>query len=242
MSEAQALSAYYSGRNSYAAGESKHGLPETEPAENRVEEAIGSRIKYSIKTESIEAIERKNYERWQAVKAATRQQSRHLDITDDRNVARYRNEVDAAMRDEKNRNIMLGMPNELLLKAGFTDAPIYLDASNLTKIAYPYGYLGNTDGKNRHDLGFSVIKNLIYQIAKPLAITENTSKQMQSHLARGQSSRILFTEWVDQKNRRIIVPVSISKGNVLSIENNVLNEVKSVFGTAEGCKSNISGK
>ena len=242
MSEAQALSAYYSGRNSYAAGESKHGLPETEPAENRVEEAIGSRIKYSIKTESIEAIERKNYERWQAVKAATRQQSRHLDITDDRNVARYRNEVDAAMRDEKNRNIMLGMPNELLLKAGFANAPIMIDASNLTKIAYPYGYLGNTDGKNRHDLGFSVIKNLIYQIAKPLAITENTSKQMQSHLARGQSSRILFTEWVDQKNRRIIVPVSISKGNVLSIENNVLNEVKSVFGTAEGCKSNISGK
>ena len=233
LSEAQALSAYYSGRNSYAAGESKHGLPETEPAENREEEAIGSRIKYSIKTESIEAIERKNYERWQAVKAATRQQSRHLDITDDRNVARYRNEVDEAMRDEKKRNIMLGMPNELLLKAGFTDAPIYLDASNLTKIAYPYGYLGNTDGKNRHDLGFSVIKNLIYQIAKPLAITENVSDQMKKHAARGESSRILFTEWVDQKNRRIIVPVSISKGNVLSIENNMLNEVKSVFG-AEG--------
>ena len=233
LSEAQAFSAYYSGRNSYAAGESKHGLPETEPAENREEEAIGSRIKYSIKTESIEAIERKNYERWQAVKAATRQQSRHLDITDDRNVARYRNEVDEAMRDEKKRNIMLGMPNELLLKAGFTDAPIYLDASNLTKIAYPYGYLGNTDGKNRHDLGFSVIKNLIYQIAKPLAITENVSDQMKKHAARGESSRILFTEWVDQKNRRIIVPVSISKGNVLSIENNMLNEVKSVFG-AEG--------
>ena len=232
LSEAQALSAYYSGRNSYAAGESKHGLPETEPAENREEEAIGSRIKYSIKTESIEAIERKNYERWQAVKAATRQQSRHLDITDDRNVARYRNEVDAAMRDEKNRNIMLGMPNELLLKAGFTDAPIYLDASNLTKIAYPYGYLGNTDGKNRHDLGFSVIKNLIYQIAKPLAITENTSKQMQSHLARGQSSRILFTEWVDQKNRRIIVPVSISEQNKISVEE-VFNEVKSAYGAEE---------
>ena len=232
LSEAQALSAYYSGRNSYAAGESKHGLPETEPAENREEDAIGSRIKYSIKTESIEAIERKNYERWQAVKAATRQQSRHLDITDDRNVARYRNEVDEAMRDEKTRNIMLGMPNELLLKAGFTDAPIYLDASNLTKIAYPYGFLGNTDGKNRHDLGFSVIKNLIYQIAKPLAITENTSKQMQSHLARGQSSRILFTEWVDQKNRRIIVPVSISEQNKISVEE-VFNEVKSAYGAEE---------
>ena len=61
------LSAYYSGRNSYAAGESKHGLPETEPAENREEETIGSRIKYSIKTESIEAVERYKY--WQAAKA-----------------------------------------------------------------------------------------------------------------------------------------------------------------------------
>ena len=233
LSEAQALSAYYSGRNSYAAGESKHGLPETEPAENREEEAIGSRIKYSIKTESIEAIERKNYERWQAVKAATRRQSMDMDITDDRNVARYRNEVDEAMQTPKVSSIMLGMPNELLLKAGFANAPIMIDASNLTKIAYPYGYLGNTDGKNRHDLGFSVIKNLIYQIAKPLAITENVSDQMKKHAARGESSRILFTEWVDQKNRRIIVPVSISKGNVLSIENNMLNEVKSVFG-AEG--------
>nr|DAP02568.1 MAG TPA: Large polyvalent protein-associated domain 3 [Caudoviricetes sp.] len=232
LSEAQALSAYYSGRNSYAAGESKHGLPETEPAENREEEAIGSRIKYSIKTESIEAIERKNYERWQAVKAATRRQSRYLDITDDRNVARYRNEVDAAMQNPKVSSIMLGMPNELLLKAGFTDAPIYLDVTNLTKIAYPYGYLGNTDGKNRHDLGFSVIKNLIYQIAKPLAITENTSEQMQKHLARGQSSRILFTEWVDQKNRRIIVPVSISEQNKISVEE-VFNEVKSAYGAEE---------
>ena len=233
LSEAQALSAYYSGRNSYAAGESKHGLPETEPVENREEEAIGSRIKYSIKTESIEAIERKNYERWQAVKAATRRQSMDMDITDDRNVARYRNEVDEAMRDEKTRNVMLGMPNELLLKAGFANAPIMIDASNLTKIAYPYGYLGNTDGKNRHDLGFSVIKNLIYQIAKPLAITENVSDQMKKHAARGESSRILFTEWVDQKNHRVIIPVSISKGNVLSIENNMLNEVKSAFGAEE---------
>ena len=233
LSEAQALSAYYSGRNSYAAGESENGLPETEPAENREAEAIGSRIKYSIKTESIEAIERKNYERWQAVKAATRRQSMDMDITDDRNVARYRNEVDAAMRDEKTRNVMLGMPNELLLKAGFANAPIMIDASNLTKIAYPYGYLGNTDGKNRHDLGFSVIKNLIYQIAKPLAITENVSDQMKKHAARGESSRILFTEWVDQKNHRVIIPVSISKGNVLSIENNMLNEVKSAFGAEE---------
>ena len=233
LSEAQALSAYYSGRNSYAAGESENGLPETEPAENREAEAIGSRIKYSIKTESIEAIERKNYERWQAVKAATRRQSMDMDITDDRNVARYRDEVDAAMRDEKTRNVMLGMPNELLLKAGFANAPIMIDASNLTKIAYPYGYLGNTDGKNRHDLGFSVIKNLIYQIAKPLAITENVSDQMKKHAARGESSRILFTEWVDQKNHRVIIPVSISKGNVLSIENNMLNEVKSAFGAEE---------
>ena len=70
LSEAQALSAYYSGRNSYAAGESKHGLPETEPAETREEEAIGSRIKYSIKTESIKAVER--YKCWQAAKAVTR--------------------------------------------------------------------------------------------------------------------------------------------------------------------------
>ena len=67
LSEAQALSAYYSERNSYAAGESENGLPETEPAENREAEAIGSRIKYSIKTESIKAVER--YKCWQAAKA-----------------------------------------------------------------------------------------------------------------------------------------------------------------------------
>ena len=67
LSETQALSAYYSGRNSYAAGESENGLPETEPAENREAEAIGSRIKYSIKTESIKAVER--YKCWQAAKA-----------------------------------------------------------------------------------------------------------------------------------------------------------------------------
>ena len=90
-----------------------------------------------------------------------------------------------------------------------------------------------------------MIKNLIYQIAKPLAITENTSQQMQSHLARGQSSRILFTEWVDQKNRRIIVPVSISEQNKISVEE-VFNEVnppmeqRKISGAAEGCKSNIS--
>ena len=57
-------------------------------------------------------------------------------------------------KNPKVSSIMLGMPNELLLKAGFANAPIMIDASNLTKIAYPYGYLGNTDGKNRHDLGF----------------------------------------------------------------------------------------
>ena len=70
LSEAQVLSAYYSGRNSYAVGESKHGPPETEPTENREEETIGSRIKYSIKTESIKAVER--YKCWQAAKAVTR--------------------------------------------------------------------------------------------------------------------------------------------------------------------------
>lgn len=56
--------------------------------------------------------------------------------------------------------------------------------SVVRKIAYPSGYMGG-----KHNLGLSALKNLLYQLADPIAIIENPQSN-----SRGLVSKIILTE------------------------------------------------
>ena len=81
--------------------------------------SIGTTVKYQVRSASVEQIEKENYDHWKSIEPATRLQSTHLDLTDDRNVARYRLEIDDVMRNKNRTNVMVGMPNEYFLDMAF---------------------------------------------------------------------------------------------------------------------------
>lgn len=178
---------------------------------------------------------RRSQKYYDGITPATRSESLSLNMLDDRNVARYRKEIDGTFtgklpyRDE----ILLGMPSELLQQYGVSNGPIYMSQSIARKIAYPLGYkIGNdfvgkhtekTEGDmgGKHNLGMSALKNLLLQVYDPIVITRNTN------LHASNNSIILWTNWITDDGKGIMIPLEIGIGGTK-------NNVKSVFQVSAG--------
>ena len=134
---------------------------------------------------------------------ATRAESLYLPMTDERNVARYRNEVDGVFDGSlpTGQDILIGMPSKVLTDNHVSNRALHISQNVVRKAAMPDGYQ-----KGKHNLGISALKNLIFQLNDPVAITENT---MEQRAKSENKSVVIWTEWVSSANNPIIAAVTI---------------------------------
>lgn len=144
---------------------------------------------------------------------ATREESIELDLTDERNMARYRNEIDAVFTGELNpgTNVLIGKPSELLKTFGIK-RELYCTHSVVRKIVYPNKY-----GHGKHNLGMSVMKNLPYELNNPLAITKNSNNHQVV-----DDSIVVWTNWKTDNNNSVITIIRIEKNGEVVVRNPVV--------------------
>lgn len=151
------------------------------------------------------------------VSAATEDESKNLDATDKRNLARYYNDLKAANDGTlaSNKMVLVGKPSEILEKYLNSSNPIYIPQKIIKKVAKE-----KTEG-GKHGLGMTVLEELPFQFADPLAITGNTSL----HVSLNDKSIVVWTDWKTVNGDSVIVPIRIeANGNV-----GIYNNVNSVF-------------
>lgn len=131
-------------------------------------------------------------------------------LIDPDNIERYRSEVDEVFSGDmpSGKKVTMGMPSKVLLDHGVPNTLITMTQSVIRKIAYPEGYM-----KGKHNLGFSVVKQLPYQLNDPLAITNNTN----NHQGR-EESVVVWTEW-EFDGKSVIIPISINRQGAIDLEN-----------------------
>lgn len=151
------------------------------------------------------------------VSMATENESKSLDATDKRNLARYYNDLKAANGGTlaSNKMVLVGKPSEILEKYLNSSNPIYIPQKIIKKVAKE-----KTEG-GKHGLGMTVLEELPFQFADPLAITGNTSL----HVSLNDKSIVVWTDWKTVNGDSVIVPIRIdANGNV-----GIYNNVNSVF-------------
>ena len=149
---------------------------------------------------------------------ATREESKELNMLDDRNIARYRNEIDGVFNGEMKEGtmVLIGKPSEILLQHGVVNKPLFITQRVARKIAYPLEYkIGNKDMGGKHNLGMSALKNLPLQLCEPIAITKNTAKHSEDN------SVVIWTNWIDRNNEGIMVAIRINKEGKIEISNTI---------------------
>ena len=124
------------------------------------------------------------------------------------NLTRYRSVIDSVFSGDypSQSIIQMGETPEILLQYGASQHPLTLTQNTAYKIAYLEGYFGG-----KHNLGMSVLKQLPYQIADPIAIIKSTSQP---------DSLIVLTKWKDG-NADVIVPIHLNKRGVIEAENRI---------------------
>ena len=181
----------------------------------------GENQKGNQKADDIENLMRfRENEYFQKIIPCTRDEALSLKMADDRNVARYRDEIDGVFDGtlQKTSKVLVGMPSETLLSAGLPNNPITISQNVARKIAYPEKYkIGNTDMKGKHNLGISILKNLIYQINSPMAITKNTDNQNKKN-----EGIVVWTNWKNRKGESIICVIRIDLNGNVKVGNNVV--------------------
>lgn len=147
------------------------------------------------------------------VRPATRKESMKLDITDERNIARYHKEIDGVFNGSLfiRKKVLLGKPPKILTKYGI-EKPLYCSQKVVRKIAYPKGYFGG-----KHNLGISVLKKLPHELNNPLAITKNT----RNHMVDGDSV-VVWTNWKNDDNNSVITVIRIENNNGVIMANIVV--------------------
>ena len=151
-------------------------------------------------------------------KSATRDESLSIEMTDERNIARYQAEINDVLNGTfpSWQEILVGKPPKILSQQMDSDAPLYMAQSAALKAALPA-----TEKKGKHGLGDGVLYQLPYQLADPMAITGNTSR----HTEFGDNSIVVWTDWKTGTGDSVIVPIRICvKGNI-----DVYNNINTIF-------------
>ena len=144
---------------------------------------------------------------------ASRQESLTLAATDDRNVKRFRSEVDAVLSgamDSKSL-VLLGAPSPVLQKYLQSDRPLYMPQKSVKKAVL------SKEAGGKHGLGITVMYDLLYQLDDPMAITGNTT----AHAEKGDNSIVVWTDWKTASGASVIVPIKIDADGNVGIYNNV---------------------
>lgn len=181
------------------------------------------------------------------VKAATEEEAKHMAMSDPRNIVRFRNTVDRILQGDHalaSRSILLGKPCKMLVESGLgADRYLYMKPDEIEKIAYPADYikyLKHIPKEDRtvhgHNLGLSIIKNLLQQLDNPLATTQNTEKQKQSHADHGTGTMVVLTDWFAENHaeegrdipanrigvkQSIIIPLTIGANGAVGLQDTV---------------------
>lgn len=145
--------------------------------------------------------------------AASEEESKTIDATDIRNIARIHNEIDRFLEGNTpaNHMILIGKPSAILQKYMKSDKLMYTVQRTIVK---------NSEG-GKHGLGRVVIEELPFQFEDPLAITGNTS----SHEEAKDNSIVVWTNWMTNIGSPVVVPIRIdAKGNV-----GVYNNINTIF-------------
>ena len=175
----------------------------TQPTNERIAENYGrNTIRYSREMDLSD------------VTPATRKESLKMEATDDRNVARYRNEITEALDGtmKSNQLILLGRPSAILAKHLGSESPLYMPQSAAKKAALPANVKGG-----KHGLGRVVLDELPYQFEDPMAITGNTTQ----HEALGDNSIVVWTDWKTEAGDSVIVPIRINANGTVGVFNSV---------------------
>ena len=128
-------------------------------------------------------------------------------ITSDENIARYRSEVNGVFTGELPAGsiVTVGETPGKLLDYGAKPSNITMTQDTARKLAYPQGYFGGEYG-----LGIPALKGLPAQIQNPMAILKSKTQD---------DSLVLLTEWQDQHNNPVIIPLRLNRRGSIELEN-----------------------
>ena len=173
----------------------------------------------------------KTDEYYKNITPASRKDALHLNMLDERNIARYRREIDGVFDGSlpTGSDVIIGMPSDVLKEYGeVSDRVIRISQRIARKIAYPNGYkIGNTiinrptelrvhgDMEGKHNLGISALKNLPLQIADPIAITRNNEKNSK------KNSVVIWTNWITEDGKGVMLGLVIDGKGATGLQNNV---------------------
>lgn len=153
------------------------------------------------------------------VTPATREAAKSLDMLDKSNVARYINEITAALDRSAatGKKILIGKPSGILAEQMNSDNVLQMDQSVARKVAFA----DKKDG-GKHNLGRGALDELPYQLADPMIITGNTT----DHISKGDTnSVVVWTDWQTENGDSVIVPIRIDVDGAIE----PYNSVNSVF-------------
>lgn len=153
------------------------------------------------------------------VTPATREAAKSLDMLDKSNIARYINEITAALDRSAatGKKILIGKPSGILAEQMNSDNVLQMDQSVARKVAFA----DKKDG-GKHNLGRGVLDELPYQLADPMIITGNTT----DHISKGDTnSVVVWTDWQTENGDSVIVPIRIDVDGAIE----PYNSVNSVF-------------
>jgi hypothetical protein len=153
------------------------------------------------------------------VTPATREAAKSLDMLDKSNIARYINEITAALDRSAatGKKILIGKPSGILAEQMNSDNVLQMDQSVARKVAFA----DKKDG-GKHNLGRGVLDELPYQLADPMIITGNTT----DHISKGDTnSVVVWTDWQTENGGSVIVPIRIDVDGAIE----PYNSVNSVF-------------
>ena len=133
---------------------------------------------------------------------ANREQSKKIDILDERNLNRYVGEIYSAINRQmpSGKMILIGKTPKILVRFGAIDGPLYMAQNVARKASLPKA----TEG-GKHSLGEAVVYMIPEQIADPLAITGQTTE----HISKNDNGIVVWTNWKTETGDSVIVPIRI---------------------------------
>jgi len=161
---------------------------------------------------------------------ASRKDAEHLNMLDERNIARYRNEIDGVFDGtlDSGKDVIIGMPSDILLDNDVSNRLIHIKQSIVRKIAYPslykigHDFINVSVGKKseghmggKHNLGISAVKNLPLQIADPIAITKNNETNS------NRKSVVLWSNWISEDGYGVMLGLVIDSNGATGLQNNI---------------------
>ena len=190
-------------------------------------------IVYDLENNKTEQYMFRTDEYYEKIKPCTREEAKYLKMLDERNIARYRKEINGIFDGSisPRKRIFIGMPPKILIDNNVPNKLIWISQDTARKIAYPKDYLksikglkyfsepniDNDDIYGKHNLGISMLKNIPYMLYNPMAITKNTDE----HEDKGDDSKAIWANWKTEKGKSVGLILKVNKNGEVVVGNEV---------------------